>query len=574
MRKLLAFSFALWLSLSFFVQLQAQSDSLFSTAQLQVLEVEKQRIIDSLKEAFLTQRNEEFSIQSKEEDSLLRAELQELISTKKGTAKGVPVVLLEDTLYFVYASLGPYSPEQRARDISQKIYQLYDDESFSLDSINTSEFLNLINVSYGSSTITSISLVDAMWVNMSQDSLASQVAEIIGNKIVYLKNQNSFKNMLVKLSIFALIFVVAFIITILVNIIFKFILKHLENSRKELLEGVKIRNYQILKREQIIFFVTKILGIVQLVVTLILLYAMIPFIFSFFTITQKWSKKFIEWLSEPFTDFGNALIEYLPSLITIVFIVISIRYINKILHFFASEIQKGSLKINGFYPEWAKPTYTIARFLLYVFGLILVFPHLPGSDSLAFKGISVFLGILVSMGSSSAIANAIAGIVITYMRPFVVGDWIKTGEITGVVLEKNALVTRIKTIDNEEVTVPNSSILNSHTINYSTLGKKEGVILTTDVTVGYEVPKSLVEKLLIEAALKSQFVSSTPSPFVNVKSLDPMYCTYLIKIYTSKPEKMNLIHSDLYKNIMDLFTQHNIELSCSELITIQQNEQQ
>ncbi len=143
---------------------------------------------------------------------------------------------------------------------------------------------------------------------------------------------------------------------------------------------------------------------------------------------------------------------------------------------------------------------------------ILIFPYLPGSSSNIFKGVSVFLGVLFSLGSSSAIANMVAGLVITYMRPFKLGDRIKIGEITGDVIEKNMLVTRLRTIKNEEITIPNSSVLSGNTINYSSMSKSDGLIIHTTVTIGYDIPWKDMHQALIDAALRTDLYSERTTP--------------------------------------------------------------
>ena len=189
-----------------------------------------------------------------------------------------------------------------------------------------------------------------------------------------------------------------------------------------------------------------------------------------------------------------------------------------------------------------------------------MFPYLPGSNSPAFKGVSLFLGVLFSLGSTSAIANLVAGIVITYMRPFMIGDRVKIGETMGDVIEKTTLVTKIRTLKNEEVTIPNATIINAHLWNYSKTTKELGLILHTNVTIGYDVPWETVNKLLIKAALKTKLTQKDPKPFVLQKSLDDFYVNYEINAYTKQAKKMALIYSELHKNILEAFNAADIEI--------------
>jgi len=232
----------------------------------------------------------------------------------------------------------------------------------------------------------------------------------------------------------------------------------------------------------------------------------------------------------------------------------------RFVRYIFSEIRKENLKLPGFYADWAMPTFGIVRFLLLAFMFVLIFPYLPGSDSDIFKGVSVFLGILFSLGSSSAIGNMVAGLVITYMRPFQIGDRVKISGITGDVVEKTLLVTRLKTVKNEVITIPNSAILSGNTINYSSIAKKEGLIVYSTVTIGYDVPWKDMHAALLEAAARTEFVLKEPKPFVLQTSLDDFYVSYQINAITKLPKKQAEIYSLLHQNIQDVCNERGIEI--------------
>ena len=232
----------------------------------------------------------------------------------------------------------------------------------------------------------------------------------------------------------------------------------------------------------------------------------------------------------------------------------------KFLHFLTHEIEIGKLVIPGFYRDWAQPTFNLLRIFIYAFTFIIIFPYLPGSDSPIFRGVSVFLGLLISIGSSSAIGNIVAGLVITYMRAFKVGDRVKIGDATGDVIEKTMLVTRLRTIKNEEVTIPNSAILNGNTINYSTSARELGLILNTEVTIGYDVPWRKVHELLISAAQKTENINESPEPFVLQTNLNDFYVNYQLNAYTDDADKAAKIYSDLHSKIQDEFNEAGVEI--------------
>ncbi|WP_315504705.1 mechanosensitive ion channel domain-containing protein [Capnocytophaga sputigena] len=490
------------------------------------------------------------------------------IEKLRNKMRGRPIVFEKDTLYYLYTSYGPYDIDTRVKYVEEKLKELYNDPYFVADSIKIKPAGDYLSVMYNDKTITGISMVDALWENSSQTELAQRYANIIKNTIVKYKEQNSLKSVLIRLAELLLVLFIAFILVWAINRLFDFLKKITLNSEHSFLTSIRIRNYDFIKKPGIVKALVKLLAILRIVFLLFLLITIIPLIFDIFPSTQYLSKIIVQWISEPIKNVGIAIIGYLPHLFYIVIIAVITRYVLKILRFFALEIERGILKIKGFHPEWAHTTYVLARMMLWVLALVIMFPHLPGSDSDAFKGISVFLGVLISLGSSSAISNAIAGIVISYMRPFQVGDWIKSGEIIGAVIEKNALVTRLKTINNEDITIPNSAILSGATMNFTSIGKEIGLALNVQVKVRYDYSDNLVEELLIEAALKTNGISPKPHPYIFQISLSELNAVYELNAYTFHPENMYFIKSDLTKNIQSTFRQANIEIFSTQYIEI------
>ncbi|WP_051959974.1 mechanosensitive ion channel family protein [Sphingobacterium sp. ML3W] len=242
------------------------------------------------------------------------------------------------------------------------------------------------------------------------------------------------------------------------------------------------------------------------------------------------------------------------------------HYAVKFIKYIFNEIDKGKLEMSGFHREFAMPTFTIVRFLLHAFTLVLIFPYLPGSNSDIFKGISVFIGVLFSLGSSSAISNIIAGLVITYMRPFRIGDRITIADKTGVVIEKSPLVTRLRTIKNEEITIPNSSILSGNTINYSTFSE-QGICFQVEVSVGYEEPWERVHELLLAIPARVQRVKTNPAPFVLQKKLDDFYVLYELNAFISQSGEIELAKSEIHQLILNDFLAAGIEMNAPHLFS-------
>jgi small-conductance mechanosensitive channel len=238
------------------------------------------------------------------------------------------------------------------------------------------------------------------------------------------------------------------------------------------------------------------------------------------------------------------------------------HYAIRLIRLIFGEISKGQLKLRGFYSDWAELTEKLVRMLLLVLALIVAFPYLPGAKSPAFQGISIFLGVLLSLGSSSAVANAIAGIILTYMRSFLVGDWVQIGDTMGEVVEKTLLVTRVLTPKAEIITIPNATVMSGSVKNYSVEAKKSGVIFYTAVTIGYDAPWRTVHQLLTNAAVATAHVLPQPVPFVLQRRLDDFYVVYELNAFTDCPSQMLTIYSELHQNIQDKFNEAGVEI-CS-----------
>lgn len=254
------------------------------------------------------------------------------------------------------------------------------------------------------------------------------------------------------------------------------------------------------------------------------------------------------------------VIDYIPSLLVIIVVLLIVRFILHVLRLVFKGIGNGRIQIPGFYSEWSYTSFNLLRVLIYALTLIVIFPYLPGSDSPAFQGLSLFVGLLLSLGSTTAIANVVAGIVLTYTRAFNIGDRVSIDDTVGVVVERGSFVTRLENTKKEIISIPNSMTLTSHIINYSEQARGPGLILYTSVTIGYDVPWTKVHELLIGAALKTENIEADPEPFVLQKSLDDYSVNYQLNATTKDAVSMPRTHSNLNANILDEFNAAGIEI--------------
>ena len=326
------------------------------------------------------------------------------------------------------------------------------------------------------------------------------------------------------------------------------------------IKPLSIRNFKILTAAQIVEVIVFLIKILKYLITLFQLFITVPIIFSMYPATEKLASTIFGYILNPLKKILLDTVAYIPNFITIIIILMIARYILRGLKFFARQIDKKKMVIPGFYSDWAWPTFNILRVLLYAFTVAVVYPYLPGSESRIFQGVSVFVGVIFSLGSSSAIGNLVAGLVITYMRPFKIGDRIKIKDITGYVVEKSPFVIRLRNIKNEFITFPNLTVLNSDIINYNTSGEEEGLILHVKITMGYDVPWRDIYDTLVKAAVKTPHIEENPKPYVLQTGLDDFYANYELNVHTKEIERIILIYSLLYQNIQDEFKNAGINM--------------
>jgi small-conductance mechanosensitive channel len=293
---------------------------------------------------------------------------------------------------------------------------------------------------------------------------------------------------------------------------------------------------------------------------LVLVFACLNYSLSLFPWTRPVARRGTALLIDPLTTMGTGLVDALPGLAFIAILVIVSRYVLRLTRLFFSGIANGTIQPAGFDRDWAWPSYRLLRFAVIAFALAIAYPYIPGSDSEAFKGVSIFLGLLVSIGAASMVANNLAGYALIYRRAFKVGDRIKVGDVVGDVLAMRQQVTQLRTPKNEEVTIPSSTMLNSHVINYSSLAREKGLILHTTVGIGYETPWRQVEAMLIEAASRAEGLLREPPPFVLQKSLGDFCVTYEINAYCDRPQEMAKLYTALHRNILDVFNEHGVQI--------------
>jgi small-conductance mechanosensitive channel len=322
----------------------------------------------------------------------------------------------------------------------------------------------------------------------------------------------------------------------------------------------RIQRLQLLTPRQVADLAFRASRYARYAVNLLLILGYLVGIFSLFPQTRIYVQELSSGMALILAEAWKGFVNYLPNLFTLLVIGVVTYFGLRFIGFLFREIEKGTIALAGFDPEWAGPTFAIVRALVIVLALVIAFPFLPGSSSPAFQGISIFIGALLSLGSTSVVGNLVAGIILTYAQAFRVGDRVQIGETVGDVIRKGLIATQIRTIKNVAVTIPNGLVLANHIVNYSTEARERGLILHATVTIGYDAPWRGVHEALIRAALATPGVLANPRPFVFQTSLDNSYVSYEINAYTREPLKMANIYSDLNQNIQDKFNEAGIEI--------------
>ena len=513
-----------------------------------------------LSEANMRMEMEQMRLKAFAADSVKLAQQRARIDSLRQFTPGVPVVVEGDTLFYLYTKRGGYTPLQRAEMIDAAIMQLGKRFTLHPDSVYIESSDIVTDLMYGNKVIASFTAQDGLWEGRSREQLATDKRKIVVQKLKELKEEHSLWQLGKRILYFVLVLAGQYLLFWLTGWLFRKLKVRIQKLKDTRLKPISIQNYELLDTQRQVNLLIFLSNLLRYVIMLLQLLITVPLLFAIFPQTKGLAYQIFSYIWNPVKNILVGIVDYIPNLFAILIICFAVKYLVRLVHYLSREVEAGRLKFGGFYPDWAMPTYHIIRFLLYAFMIAMIYPYLPGAKNGVFQGISVFVGLIISLGSSTVIGNVIAGLVITYMRPFKLGDRIQLNDTTGNVIEKTPLVTRIKTPKNEVVTIPNSFIMSSHTVNYSASAREYGLIIHSEVTIGYDVPWRQVHQLLIEAALNTPGVIDDPRPFVLETSLSDWYPVYQINAYIREADKLAQIYSDLHQNIQDRFNEAGIEI--------------
>ena len=469
-------------------------------------------------------------------------------------------VELDGSVLFRISGITARPAEQRAADIKARIKDIARDSSFQTDKLQVVEREGISKIMAGDKLVMAVFDADARIEGVSRQELVraniQRIREVIEEYRRARKPENLEKDIHYSLA--------ATVVLILALVLFKWLARKLdallENRLRRRIQSLEIQSFEIVRAEHIWVALRGALkagyGIIILALSLVYLH----FVLVLFPWTRHIAKVLLATVVDPLATMGQGIADNIPNLAFLAILIIVVRYVLKLAHFFFDGVARELVTISDFQPQWAWPTYKILRIAIITFALVVAYPYIPGSGTAAFKGVSLFLGLVFSLGSSSIIANTIAGYALIYRRAFKLGDWVKINNTIGDVVEMRLQVTHLRSHKNEEIIVPNSLILNSQVINYSSLAGKQGLILHTTVGIGYEVPWRQVEAMLLMAAERTPGLLKEPSPFILQQPLGDFAVNYELNVYCDDAQAMLTLYAELHRNILDVFNEYGVQI--------------
>ena len=476
------------------------------------------------------------------------------------TASNTAPVIIDGKWVAELRGVTSYPAAVRAAQVRKRILEAARDKSFSTDNITTKHMDDRSEVWAGDTLLMTVFDVDAEIESLDRKLLAEVIKTKTAEVITRYREDRSTEVLLTHsayaLGLTAVMALILWVILRLFRRLNDWAVRHVHKS----VEDLASKSHHLIRANQIWTLVAGFLSTLRILSVVILIYSYLNTVLGLFPWTRPVAVILFDLVLNPLESLWTGFVAALPDLVFLAVLFLVLRYILKLTRMFFNLVARGQIKFRDFDPDWALPTHRIVRFLIIAFSIVIAYPYIPGSDSLAFKGVSVFIGVIFSLGSSSFISNVLAGLAMTYRGAFKVGDRVKIGDVTGSVREVKLMTTRINTIKNESVVIPNSNILNTDVINYSVMAKEPGLVLHTTVGIGYDTPWRQVEAMLLLAAERTQGLHKKPPPFVLQTLMGDFAVNYEINAYCTDIERLLAIKTDLHRNIQDVFNEQGVQI--------------
>jgi len=475
---------------------------------------------------------------------------------------GYAVTLDGEELFLVREGIeGVTSAEERANIIAQRVLAIANDPTILPEDIRADIQAQQSIVLAGDTVLFTVREEDTAAYGQPHPQLAETAVERIQQELVHYREKRSVQRIVtsIVLTIASTIALVVFLRGLFFGS--SRLLTYIRVKRRAGTLVVRVRSLLLFGAGATSYLLSALVRLLRLVVILLAFYVYVPFVLSQFPATEAFGDSLLRDIAIRLNFLVQAFVAYLPNLVTIGFIGAITYYLIGFAAQVIAELGRADV-YPWFYPEWVQPTIRLMALLIGAIALVIVGPYLPGFGSPAFQGISLFIGALVTLGSSSAVANALSGIILIYTRAFQLGDFVRINDITGTVKDKSLFVTRILTLRQETVTIPNASVLNNNVTNYSAICREDKgyLMLSTTVTLGYDVPWRKIHTVMVAAAQATKEITAQPAPFVLQSALNDFNVSYQLNAFTAKPHLMPLIYSELHENIQDKCNEADIEI--------------
>jgi small-conductance mechanosensitive channel len=473
---------------------------------------------------------------------------------------GAPVIVNDEVLFRIQTRLGSITPSERAALISEHISRLANNPFTGEIVITVIDSEGMTDVVAGEDIIVTVTDADAAAEGRERQELAQEWATAVQSAIIAGQSSQSVQALATSLAISFFILLVLVVLIWLIDRLADWLVDKLDPSTGPARLPRTLARSEFYQTGQFSRLVRALLRAFKVILAILLITVAIPLVLRSFSQTRELGERLIQMILAPLAILWDSLIESLPNIIFLLVLAALTWLAIKLARLFFREVERGVIRLPSFEPEWAGFTAKMATFLLVIIAIIIGFTSLPLSRTPVFQGISAFLALLITLSSTSAIANIIAGIILTYTGAFKLGDIIRIQESQGEVVGKYLLTTRIRTFKNENVSIPNALVLSTSVTNFSRMAKSQGLALHTTVTIGYDVPWQQVHELLIAAALDCEHMLKEPPPFVLQTSLNDYNVSYELNAYTTKPEILPRLYSDLHRAIQTRFNAAGIEI--------------
>jgi small-conductance mechanosensitive channel len=487
------------------------------------------------------------------------ATIQPNASADEGRTVATAPVVVDGRALFSVRGIRDFPAATRAQGIERQIRALAADRTFNPDSLPVVPREGAIWIGPPGRSIVRVTDADAELDGVDKAFLAEVYAGKIRSSIVSwraARTPGALRTLVTSAAVATGLALIPFLLLRwLLRLVDRWDIRSLERAR-----GAEPKKFQLFAPDRISALVRGLLKFALGVGLAIVAFLYLQYVLSLSPWTWGLGDNLRGWVLAPLLVFGRGLVAIIPNLIFLAAVVLIVRYLLGLIRLYFQALGRGDVTLPGFYSEWAAPTYNILRLVVIAFALVMAYPYIPGANSEAFKGVSLFMAAIFSLSSTSVVSNVIAGYALIYRRVFREGDLVRIGDVTGFVSRIRLQVTHVRTPKNEEVVIPNSTILNSDVVNYHALSKERGLILHTIVGIGYETPWRQVEAMLLEAAARTPELKREPPPYVLQRELGDFAVKYEINAYCDTPERMLAVYSALHGNILDLFNEHGVQI--------------